>query len=79
MPVIKSAKKMMRVAERRAAENELVRRTFKHAVKAARTEANPKTLATAQGALMKAAKNNVIHKNKASRLIARLAKQQKAA
>lgn len=74
MPIIKNAKKAMRVAERRTAENEVVRRTYRHALKTARKSLATADLSAAQKQVMKAAKNGVVHKNKARRLISRLAK-----
>jgi len=79
MPVIKNAKKAMRVAKRRTAENEIVRRTYRRALKTARRSLTVADLSAAQKQVMRAAKNGVIHKNKASRLISRLAKSTSAA
>ncbi|MEI6477524.1 MAG: 30S ribosomal protein S20 [bacterium] len=81
MPVTKSAKKALRTATRRHEENIVQREAFKKAAKAVRkavdtgsdTAANLFT--QAQSALDRAAKNNTIHKNKASRLKSRLAKK----
>lgn len=74
MPIIKSAIKKMRkdkVRTKRNAEREGV---FKKLVKAARRNPSKAALTAAFSALDKAAKVNLIHKNKASRLKSRLSK-----
>ncbi|TSC93877.1 MAG: small subunit ribosomal protein S20 [Candidatus Berkelbacteria bacterium Athens1014_28] len=81
MPIIKSAKKALRVGHRRENINDLTREKVKSAVKAARLaiSANEKSadekIKLAYRELDIAAKKNVIHKNKASRLKSRLAKR----
>jgi ribosomal protein S20 len=81
MPVTKSAKKALRVATRRHAENlihkDVYKKTIKQ-VKKAVAEGSSKVgelLSAAQSALDKAAKKNTIHPNKAARLKSRLAKK----
>lgn len=74
MPITKSAKKAVVNAERKRVRNQKQRKTYKEAVKTARTQATPENLSAAQKALDKAAKRGVIHKNKASRLKSGLAK-----
>lgn len=71
MPISQSARKSLRVAERRAAENRVTKVRVKHSIK----KATPETLASAYSLLDKAAKNHVMHKNKAARLKSRLAKR----
>ncbi len=74
MPVIKQAIKKVRQDERKTAIN-LVRKTaYKKAVSEFRKNPTAALLTTAFKALDKAAKINVIHKNKASRLKSRLSK-----
>ena len=81
MPVTKSAKKALRTATRRHAENLIQKDTFKKAVKAVKkavAEGSEKTaelFSKAQSALDRAAKNNTVHPNKAARLKSRLAKK----
>lgn len=81
MPVTKSAKKALKTATRRHAENLIHRDLFKKAVKAVRKgaaegSANVASLfSEAQSTLDKAAKRNTIHPNKAARLKSRLAKR----
>lgn len=64
MPVTTSAKKALRVATRRAAENKRVRSRMKAAIKAKD--------ASAQSLIDRAVKAHIIHRNKAARLISRL-------
>ncbi len=81
MPVTKSAKKALKVANRRKKENDLIRAKVKSAVKSLRSGAGIKVeetkelLQKAYKELDLAAKKHVIHKNKASRLKSRLAKR----
>lgn len=86
MPIIKSAKKRVRVAKKAAVRNSKTKRSLKGALKAfhrAVTGSDKKqTTAThsqAQSALDKAAKKGVIHKNKAARQKKQLAAKAKAA
>ena len=85
MPIIKSAKKRVRTAEKAAVRNSKTKRTLKGAVKAfgkALTGSDKKavkeTQAKAQSALGKAVKKNVMHKNKVARKQSQLAKAAKA-
>ena len=71
MPISASAKKSLRVAERRAAENKAFKLRLKNQIKKTTSD----TLGTAFSLLDKAAKNNIIHTNKAARLKSRLAKK----
>lgn len=66
MPITTSAKKALKVSQRRTTEN----RRQKRAVKAALKERSPR----GQSLLDKAAKNKVIHRNKAARLKSLLAR-----
>ena len=80
MPLIKSAKKALRVSRAKEAINDVTRAKIKSAVKGVRKaalSADTKTaefLTAAYRELDLAAKKNVIHKKKASRLKSRLAK-----
>ena len=74
MPITQSAKKKVRQDAKRTKRNDLVRDQYKSAVKKARLESNKKNVSLAYQAIDMAAKKDVIHKNKASRLKARLAK-----
>jgi len=81
MPLIKSAKKAIKTTKRQTEENRLVRAKIKDTLKGARMAivAGDKDVAEkvskAYRELDIAAKKNVIHKNKASRLKSRLAKK----
>lgn len=74
MPVIKSAKKKLRQDKKRTLENAKFEQTVKDAIKDAVKAKSAKAVSFAQGLIGKAQKKNVFHKNKASRLVARLAK-----
>lgn len=83
MPIIKSAKKRVRVAKKAAIRNSKTKRSLKDAVKSfARALTTGKTVADAhakaQSELDKAAKKGVMHKNKAARKKRQLAAAAKA-
>lgn len=81
MPITSSAKKALKIEHRRAAENDITRAKIKNALKSARVSVAKgekdadKKISIAYRELDIAAKKNVIHKNKASRLKSRLAKK----
>ena len=85
MPIIKSAQKRVRVARKATARNVKTKRNLKTAVKALHSAIKGGSKKTsdahkkAQSAVDKAAKKNVIHKNKAARKKSQLAKAAKAA
>lgn len=84
MPIIKSAKKRVRVATKAAIRNRQTKRILKDAVKSfARALTGGKKVseahAKAQSELDKAAKKGIMHKNKAARKKSQLAKAAKAA
>lgn len=79
MPIKESAKKYMRVTERKTARNKIVKGTFKSAIKKTReavksglTEDAQKWLKTAIKSLDKAAQKKVLKKNTAARKKSRL-------
>lgn len=74
MPILKSALKKLKADRRREALNQTYKSKYKQAVKAARAKKSPALLTKAFRALDRAAKKNVIHKNKASRLKSRLSR-----
>ena len=83
MPIIKSAKKRVRVAKKATVRNAKTKRSLKEAVKAfAKSLAGGKkvseTHAKAQSEVDKAAKKGVMHKNKAARKKSQLARAAKA-
>ena len=86
MPIIKSAKKRVKVAAKAHARNARTRRTLREALKAyqvALTSGKSAEIAKTQGTAIRAldiaAKKSVIHKNKAARKKSQLAAQAKAA
>ena len=86
MPIIKSAKKRVRVARKATIRNSKTKRSLRTAVKAFHAaitggdkKATPKTLSEAQSNIDKAVKKGLIHKNKAARQKAQLAAKAKAA
>lgn len=78
MPIIKSAKKRLKIAKRNRALNleylEKIRKKTKEAKKEKNTTKRKKLIAEAYSIIDKAAKKRVIHKNKAKRLKSRLIK-----
>jgi len=85
MPIIKSAKKRVRTADKATVRNAKTRRSLKGAVKTfyKHLEDNKKkassSLASAQSELARAGKKRVIHKNKVARKQKQLAQAAKAA
>jgi small subunit ribosomal protein S20 len=84
MPIIKSAKKRVKVASKATARNTKTKRTFRTAIKAFQASLTsgknaPKTLSAAQSSIDKAVKKGVLHKNAAARKKSQLAKKAKAA
>ncbi len=74
MPVIKQALKKMRRDRKRTKDTMRVRDSVRSVVKSMRRTPSKKALSHAFQILDKAAKKNIIHKNKAARLKSRLAK-----
>lgn len=74
MPVIKQAIKKVRQDKRKTAFNLKVKYSFKKAVSEFRKSPTEIRLKTVYKLLDRAAKTNVIHKNRASRLKSRLSK-----
>ncbi len=85
MPIIKSAKKRVRVANKATIRNRKTKRSLKSAIKAFQSSLTgdkkdaEKLLAIAHSEIDKAVKKGVIHKNKASRKKARLTSLSKEA
>ena len=74
MPIIKSAIKKVRKDKIRTARNKKRKLALKALIKKVRVTKSAKDIQAAFSALDKAAKVNLIHKNKASRLKSRLSK-----
>ncbi len=86
MPIIKSAKKRVRTAEKAAARNSKVRKSIRSSIKAlqdALEKSDKKQLTKlyteAQSALDQGVKKHIIHKNKAARKKSQLSSQIKNA
>lgn len=79
MPIIKSAKKRVRLSRKAASRNAHTKRSLKSSLKAFAGKADTKTQAASQSAIDTAVKKGIIHKNKAARLKKRLSAQAKAA
>ena len=79
MPIIKSAKKRVKVARKATVRNVKTKRTLKHAIKTFFGKSTAASHSKAQSAVDTAAKKGVMHKNKAARKKSQLAKAAKAA
>lgn len=79
MPIIKSAKKRVRVAAKAATRNSKTKRSLRTAIKAFQAKVTGGNVSKAQSALDKAVKKGVISKNKAARKKRQLAATAKAA
>lgn len=71
MPILKSAKKAMRVSRRKEARNANQKKALYDAIRSA----SEKDINKVNSLIDKAAKKNIIHKNKAARLKSRLARK----
>lgn len=78
MPIIKSAKKKLRKDKKRTKHNREIKDLMKEAIKIAKTKKTEATITKAISIVNKAAKRNIIHKNKAARLTSVLAKLAKS-
>ena len=79
MPIIKSAKKAARQAEKRTRHNEQIKKDIKTALKAFKKNPTAENLSKAQSEYDKAAKKDLIKKNTAARRKAKLHAMAKAA
>lgn len=73
MPIIKSAKKRVRTANKAAIRNSKTKRALKSALKVLTKSPTSENLSRAQSEIDTAAKKHVIHANKAARLKSRVA------
>ncbi len=78
MPIIKSAKKRVRVAHKAAVRNSKTKRGLKAALKAFTVKPSSSSHSTAQSKIDTAVKKGIISKNKAARLKSRAASKAKA-
>ncbi len=79
MPIIKSAKKRVKVAKKAAIRNSKTKRALRSSIKAFVANLGSDDARAAQSALDKAVKKGVIHKNKAARKQRQIATKAKAA
>ncbi|MBI2621135.1 MAG: 30S ribosomal protein S20 [Candidatus Levybacteria bacterium] len=78
MPVTKQARKKLRKDLRREKKNAKLKANLKKIIKKTKKSPTIKHLSLSSKVIDKAAKKNVIHKNKASRLKSRLARLSKS-
>ena len=74
MPILKNAKKALRVSERKTVINRRVKSRLKSAVDRVKENPNKVNLALAFSAIDRAVKRNLMHKNKAAHQKSQLAK-----
>lgn len=74
MPVTKTAKRALRSSRRKEAVNKARIARMEISIRQANKKTSEKTIRKAIGLTDKAAKNKLIHKNKAARIKSRLAK-----
>lgn len=74
MPILKSAIKKLRQSAKKEAQNRAVRKVLKNLLDSFKKKPTPGSFAKLVSALDKAAKKNVLHKNKAARLKSRLSR-----
>jgi small subunit ribosomal protein S20 len=79
MPIIANAKKALRQSKVKAARNQVVRAKVRNLVKKADNNADAAVVSQLYSVVDRAAKKNILHKNKAARLKARAAKAAKNA
>lgn len=75
MPVTKTAKRALRVSKRKQAVNSKIQSTLEASIRAAQKSGKKADVKRAVSNVDKAAKKNVIHKNKAARIKSRLTKK----
>jgi small subunit ribosomal protein S20 len=78
MPIIKSAKKRVKVAKKATIRNSKTKRSLKSALKAFIAKPAAGSHSAAQSNLDKAVKKGLVHKNKAARIKKQLAAKAKA-
>lgn len=74
MPILKHAKKKLRQDKARTLKNKKVRSLYKALVKKAKKDPSASNISSAFKQIDKAAKNHLIHENKAARLKSSLSK-----
>lgn len=79
MPILSNAKKALRSSKKKAARNQVTKSKTKNAVDKVKKNPTAEFLAAAYSAIDKAVKNNIFHKNRASRIKTQLSKLVKPA
>lgn len=74
MPVLKSSKKALKVAKRRKKENDSLRSKLRAVQKALAATPSKEALSSAFSTIDRAAKNHLMHKNRAARLKSQFSK-----
>ena len=74
MPLLRHAKKKLKQDKKRTAQNRKIKSAFRSLLKKARVEKTLAALSSAFSEVDKAAKQNIIHKNKAAHLKSALSK-----
>jgi small subunit ribosomal protein S20 len=74
MPILKHAKKKLKQDKKRTIRNKQIKDTFKRLVKIAKIDKAAESVSKAFSAVDKAAKENIINKNKAARMKSSLTK-----
>ncbi|HUA13189.1 MAG TPA: 30S ribosomal protein S20 [Candidatus Sulfotelmatobacter sp.] len=78
MPIIKSAKKRVKVSTKARVRNAKTKRSLRTAIKTFKSSPSAKSHSEANSQIDRALKKGVIHKNKAARLKRRASKNAKA-
>lgn len=74
MPLLKHAKKKQRQDKKRTDKNRLFKAVLRSLVKTAKTSKTAEDISAAFSSIDKAAKNHIVHKNKAARMKSALSK-----
>lgn len=74
MPILRNAKKALRVSHKKNALNRVVKSKIKTSITKAKKSASSETVSQAFSSIDKAVKRNILHRNKAARLKSQLSK-----
>lgn len=74
MPILKNAKKALKVSKKKNIVNRKLKSRVKTAIDQAKKTPKPENISLAHSKIDRAVKKNLIHKNKAARLKSRIAK-----
>lgn len=74
MPILRNAKKALRVSKKKTELNRVIKSQVKTAVTKAKKASSDATLSKAFSAIDKAVKKNILHRNKAGRMKSQLSK-----